>query len=69
MLASAFPIQKLNNGFFQRFLFAFPNSTFKEPINDYELDILIIERYKSYINDAFSNLNIQKLTEILIVKF
>jgi hypothetical protein len=61
MLASAFPIQKLNNGFFQRFLFAFPNSTFKEPINDYELDCLIIERYKTYINDSFSNVTIQKI--------
>jgi hypothetical protein len=41
MLASAFPILKLNNGFFQRFLFAFPESSFKEPINDNESNSFI----------------------------
>ena len=38
MLSKAFPVHKLNNGFFQRFLFAFPESTFKQPINDNESD-------------------------------
>ena len=49
MLNSAFPIQKLNNGFFQRFLFAFPESTFKKPINDNEIDDLIINRYTEFL--------------------
>lgn len=60
MCASAFPIQKLNNGFFQRFLFAFPESTPKEPINDNEFDDSIFERFKSYINDYFSYVTVQK---------
>lgn len=61
MLASAFPIQKLNNGFFQRFLFAFPNSSAKVPINDIELDNSIFERFKTYINDYFSYTAVQKI--------
>ena len=61
MLASAFPIQKLNNGFFQRFLFAFPNSSAKVPINDIELDNSIFERYKTYIDNYFSNKTAQKI--------
>lgn len=61
MCASAFPIQKLNNGFFHRFLYAFPESTPKEPINDNELNDLVFEKYKSYINDYFINVNVQKI--------
>ncbi len=61
MCASAFPIQKLNNGFFHRFLYAFPESTPKEPINDNELNDLVFEKYKNYINDYFSNVNVQKI--------
>ena len=61
MCASAFPIQKLNNGFFQRFLFAFPESIPKQPINDNEFNELIFEKYKSYINDYFSTINVQKV--------
>lgn len=61
MLASAFPIQKLNNGFFQRFLFAFPNSSAKVPINDIELDNSIFERYKTYIDNYFSNKTVQRI--------
>lgn len=51
MLSNAFPIQKLNNGFFQRFLFAFPESTFKQPINDNESDTIIFEKYRDFIQD------------------
>lgn len=61
MLGSAFPIQKLNNGFFQRFLFAFPESISKQPINDNELDYAIFDRYRSYINDYYSNVSVQKI--------
>ncbi len=61
MLGSAFPIQKLNNGFFQRFLYAFPESISKQPINDNELDYAIFDRYRSYINDYYSNVSVQKI--------
>lgn len=61
MCASAFPIQKLNNGFFQRFLFAFPESVLKEPINDNELDDSIFEKYKGYINHYFSSVTVSKI--------
>ena len=51
MLSSAFPIQKLNNGFFQRFLFAFPESNLKQPINDIENNEAIYNKYKDFIQD------------------
>jgi hypothetical protein len=51
MLSSAFPVQKLNNGFFQRFLFAFPESNFKQPINDIENDEAIYSEYKEFIQN------------------
>lgn len=51
MLSSSFPIQKLNNGFFQRFLFAFPESNFKQPINDIENDEVIFNKYKEFIQN------------------
>lgn len=51
MLSSSFPTQKLNNGFFQRFLFAFPESTVKQPINDNENDKVVFERYKDFIQN------------------
>lgn len=61
MLGGAFPIQKLNNGFYQRFLFAFPESISKQPINDNEFDNAIFDRYRSYINDYYSNVSVQKI--------
>lgn len=61
MLANSFPIQKLNNGFFQRFLFAFPDSSPKEPINDNEFDDPIFTRYSSFIDDYFSNNNVLEI--------
>jgi len=51
MLSSSFPIQKLNNGFFQRFLFAFPESNLKQPINDTENDEAIYNKYKYFIQN------------------
>jgi hypothetical protein len=52
-IAKAFPIQKLNNGFFQRFLFAFPDTTFKKSINDNELNEEVLDRFKNYINECY----------------
>jgi hypothetical protein len=60
MLSSAFPIQKLNNGFFQRFLFAFPESTFKEPINDNEANIVVFENYKEFIKSYINTSTISE---------
>jgi Protein of unknown function (DUF3987) len=55
MLSSAFPIQKLNNGFYQRFLFAFPDGGLKQPINENELNNSVFEEYKAFIADYYFN--------------
>ena len=41
----------MNNGFFQRFLFAFPNNVEKQPINDNEIDEILITRYNNFLLD------------------
>ncbi len=56
MLINAFPQLKLNNGFFQRFLFAFPNTVLKQPINDNELDDTVISKYNEYIKNLVENI-------------
>ena len=45
MLSKLFPMQKQNNGFYQRFLFAFPEATFKEPISDEESSLELQAKY------------------------
>jgi hypothetical protein len=64
-LSKSFPVEKLNNGFFQRFLFAFPDSVFKEPINDNECNATLLENYKSFILNYYKNSE-SKATKILI---
>lgn len=49
MLSYAFPLQKLNNGFYQRFLFAFPETVYKQPINENEINDFLIKRYEEYL--------------------
>jgi spore coat protein CotF len=61
MLSSSFPIQKLNNGFFQRFLFAFPESNFKQPINDIENDEMIYNQYKDFIQNYISTYSVYEV--------
>ena len=51
MLSAAFPPNKLNNGFFQRFLFAFPDNSDKLPINDKQMSASNIEAYNNFIID------------------
>lgn len=51
MLSKLFPVQKQNSGFYQRFLFAFPEATFKEPINDEESSLELQCKYTDFIND------------------
>lgn len=64
-LNNSFPIEKLNNGFFQRFLFAYPNSVFKEPINDNECNATLLENYKNFILNYYKNSE-SKETKILM---
>lgn len=58
VLANSFPVQKLNNGFFQRFLFAFPDTTFKSPINDNESNVQVFENYKNFIKNYYGSTNV-----------
>ncbi|MCF8423926.1 MAG: DUF3987 domain-containing protein [Bacteroidia bacterium] len=51
MLKQSFPIHKMNNGFLQRFLFAFPSDTNKEPINDNEVNSELLNNYNSFISN------------------
>jgi hypothetical protein len=55
MLSKLFPIQKQNNGFYQRFLFAFPEASFKEPISDEESNLELQTKYADFINDFFDS--------------
>lgn len=56
VLNTAFPQNKLNNGFFQRFLFAYPDSSLKAPINDNEQNAKLAKKYQRYIEDCFTQL-------------
>jgi hypothetical protein len=72
MLSSSFPIQKLNNGFFQRFLFSFPESTFKQPFNDIENDEALYNQYKDFIQNYFTAYSVYEVDgkiESRILKF
>jgi hypothetical protein len=51
MLKQGFPIQKTNNGFLQRFLFAFPNTSLKHAINDNEFNTNLLNRYNEFIKN------------------
>lgn len=64
VLGKSFPIEKLNNGFFQRFLFAYPNSVLKEPINDNECKATLLENYKNFILNYYNNSDLKE-TKIL----
>ncbi|OYX85128.1 MAG: hypothetical protein B7Y83_05915 [Flavobacteriales bacterium 32-34-25] len=63
VLVSSFPIQKLNNGFFQRFLFAFPQSTLKSPINDNESNEQLYKNYENFIKNYYSSTNVVEVNE------
>lgn len=56
VLNTAFPQNKLNNGFFQRFLFAYPDDALKAPINDNEQNAKLAKKYQRYIEDCFTQL-------------
>ena len=49
VLTKLFPMGKSDNGFLQRFLFAFPNNAEKQPINDFEINDFVFENYSKWI--------------------
>ena len=51
LISKVFPAEKLNSGFFQRFLFAFPQGLKKEPINDNVLENNVFEQYSDFITN------------------
>lgn len=53
VLNKAFPIDKLNNGFFQRFLFAYPDNSLKAPINDNVANKKLAQDYESFIKKCY----------------
>ncbi|EKT3972897.1 DUF3987 domain-containing protein [Flavobacterium psychrophilum] len=55
ILPNAFPLQKINNGFYQRFLFAFPNISEKQPFNENEIDESLINQYSNFIKEYIEN--------------
>jgi hypothetical protein len=55
VLANSFPVQKMNNGFFQRFLFAFPDATIKSPINDNESNTQVYKNYENFIKNYYGS--------------
>ena len=55
VLPKLFPPNKTDNGFLQRFLFAYPDGAKKIAINDEELDFKIQSQYNKFINDYLVN--------------
>lgn len=49
ILPNAFPLQKINNGFYQRFLFSLPYATEKQPFNEREMNEDLIKQYSDFI--------------------
>jgi len=50
ILPKLFPANNLNNGFFQRILFAWPDNAEKQPINDNEINEDVLSVYGSWID-------------------
>ncbi len=59
VLSKLFPTGKTDNGFLQRFLFAFPACSEKQPINDYEINEDHIIKYSKWIESYRLNTPIQ----------
>ena len=55
MLGKVFQPQKLDSGFFHRFLFAFPQGLYKEPINDKVLDDKVLQKYSEFITSYINS--------------
>ena len=55
VLQKLFPSSKTDNGFLQRFLFAYPANTEKQPINDFEINERLIQKYNDWIKNYIIN--------------
>ncbi|MCO6497037.1 MAG: DUF3987 domain-containing protein [Chitinophagaceae bacterium] len=55
ILLKLFPSGKTNNGFLQRFLFAFPDQAEKHAINDYQINSSVLDSYRIWLNDFRAN--------------
>lgn len=55
VLSKVFPSNKMDNGFLQRFLFAYPNDTGKKSINEKEIDFRLIQAFNRFILDYINN--------------
>jgi hypothetical protein len=51
VLTKLFPSGKTDNGFLQRFLFAYPEYSKKQPINDFELNETLFDKYDEWIKN------------------
>lgn len=58
-LKKSFPTAKSDNGLLQRFLFAFPDSIEKYPINDLEMNPATLSQYNDFIINYISNNQIE----------
>jgi hypothetical protein len=55
VLPKLFPSNKIDNGFLQRFLFAYPNYTGKKSVNKNEKDEELIKAFNGFILDYINN--------------
>jgi hypothetical protein len=53
-LSKAFPTDKINNGFLQRFLFAYPDEAIKHPINNNSPNNILKEGYDGFISKCYN---------------
>lgn len=53
-LSKAFPIDKINNGWLQRFLFAYPDDAIKHPINNNSQNSILKEGFENFISDCYN---------------
>ena len=64
VLTKLFPASKSDNGFLQRFLFAFPQNALKQPINDNEISEFTIHNYCNWIISFIENNPINNSVEL-----
>lgn len=55
MFSKVFKSKMMDSGLFQRFLFAFPQQIYREPINDKVMDQEILKQYSGFITDYIQN--------------
>lgn len=65
MLGITFSAQKLNSGFYQRFLFAYPDNVRKQPINDNVMSRDLLNQYEHFIKNYIDSHIINENNEVL----